>query len=137
MTLVYNDIQGLKYRLVEKFELQTEIIPAEPIVSHFSSLTKDGFLTMEKGFCWNGADVVPDTENIMLPSAVHDAFCYWYDQGLITLDQRRQSDKLLKSLLINEQARDDGRISMYERVSAEVVYSSVKAFVEARYGIWS
>ena len=44
----HNDIKDLKYRLVEKFELQTEIIPAEPIVSHFSSLTKDGFLTMEK-----------------------------------------------------------------------------------------
>lgn len=135
--LKHEDISDLKYRVTERFQLQTDIIPEEPIETLFSSLTKDGLLTLEKGFLWNGANVVPDTENLMLPSAIHDAFCNWHVLGLLTLDHRKQSDKLLKDLLLNEQVRDDGKISMYERVSSEVVFQSVKAFVYARYGLWS
>lgn len=120
----YSSLRGMKYRIIKGFELQTNIIPPQSIKTNFSSLSKDGLLTVEKGFCWDGATGAIDTDTIMYASCVHDAFCNWQEQGLLNVEHREQADKLLKQL-----CEEDGM----NKLRTKWVYEAVKTYVELRY----
>lgn len=126
---VYEDIpKGMKYRVLKTFQVQTDIIPDSYIKTDFSSLDMNGLLTIEKGFCWDGATGYFDRDTIMRGSCIHDAFCNWQQKGYLGVNHRKQADKLLKKTI-----RQDG-MSITE---SELVYNSVKAYVELRYDIFS
>ena len=120
----YENLRDWKYRIVKGFSIQTDIIPQQKIRTNFSTLTTKGRLYLHKGFCWDGASGAIDTKNIMRGSAVHDAFCNLQQLGLITIDQRKQADKLLYKLIVQ-----DGMSS----IRAKVIYQAVRKFVEIRY----
>jgi len=120
----YEDLKDWKYRILKTFSIRTDIIPANTIRSNFSTLTTRGRLYIKKGFCWDGASGAIDTDNIMRGSCIHDAFCNWQQLGLLTVDQRKQADKLLYKHI-----KEDGMSS----IRANIVYGAVRRFVEIRY----
>ena len=120
----YESLKNWKYRVVKSFSIQTEIIPTVPIKTKFSSLTKEGILTIDKGFCWDGASGAIDTKNIMRGSCIHDAFCNWQHQGLISKEQREQADKLLKEII-----KKDGM----GKFRAAYIYWAIQMYVSIRY----
>jgi hypothetical protein len=120
----YDLLRNWKYRVLQGFKLQTGIKPPKPIKTAFSSLSEDGILTIEKGFCWDGATGGFDTKNVMRASCVHDAFCNWQHQGLLTVEHRKQADKLFKDLILADGV-DDFR--------AGWMYGAIKTYVEMRY----
>ena len=120
----YSSLRGLKYRLLETIEIETNIIPPKPIKTDFSSLSADGKLTVEKGFCWDGATGGLDTENVMRASLIHDAFCNWQHQGYLDLEHRKQADKLFRNLL------DEDGVDPFR---AGYMYGAIKTYVEMRY----
>lgn len=124
-SFVYNDIPwNMKYRVLETFQVQTNIIPDKPIKTAFSSLSKDGLLTIEKGFCWDGATGYFDRDTIMRASCIHDAFCNWQEMGLLEVKHRKQADKMLR-----QHCLEDGM----SELEAAIVYRAVKRYVELRY----
>lgn len=120
----YESLADWKYRILKSFSIQTEIKPSSTIRTVFTTLTPTGRLYIKKGFCWDGASGAIDTKNIMRGSAVHDALCNLHQKGLITIDQRKQADKLLYKII-----KQDGMSS----VRAKIVYEAVRKFVEIRY----
>jgi len=120
----YGKLGDWKYRATEGFTLPTGIIPPKPIKTHFSALDIEGNLTIDKGFCWDGATGAIDSENIMRGSCVHDAFCNWQDQGYLDVEHRKQADLLLKKIIL-----EDGM----SEFRAGYVYGAVQTYVKIRY----
>lgn len=83
MKIHYRSIDGMKYRITETFTMDTGIIPKKTIKTDFSYLDAAGNLTIEKGFCWDGATGAFDTDTVMKASCLHDAFCNWMAQDLL------------------------------------------------------
>ena len=126
---VYEDIpKGMKYRILEPISRQTDIIPPKPIKTKFSSLTSTGLATLLPGFLYDGATGYFDRKTIMKGAGFHDAFCNWQQMGLLSIEHRKQADKLLYEIILEDGMPED---------EAGLVYSSVKLFVELRYGILS
>lgn len=86
------------YRITKTFYFKSGIIPHMPINDEFSSLDKEGLVTIRKGFCWDGATGAFDTKDIMLASCIHDAFCNWYNKKLITTENRKAADRLFQKI---------------------------------------
>ena len=124
MTVEYSSLRGFKYRVLEEFSVQTEIKPEKDIISDFSSLDTTGKLTIQKGFCWDGATGAIDTDTIMRGSCVHDALTCFFSKGLLTLEQRKQADLLFKQIII-----DDGASEW----RAGYLYGAIKTYVGLRY----
>ena len=66
---------GYKYQLAKNYVQQIKIKPAADITEpDFIKLTKDGTLTVKKGYAWDGpSGPVPDTKENLRASLVHDA----------------------------------------------------------------
>jgi len=120
----FEELRDWEYRITKAFSLQTDIKPCKTIRTNFSTLTTTGRLYIHKGFCWDGASGAIDTKGVMRGSCVHDAFCNWHQKGLITIDQRKQADKLLKKLI-----KQDG----VGPLRAAIIYGAVRRYVELRY----
>ncbi|MDA0780762.1 MAG: DUF1353 domain-containing protein [Rickettsiales bacterium] len=124
MKIKYDNIKHYKYRILEGFQLQTEIIPPKAIKSNFSSLSENGLLRIEKGFCIDGATGGLDTEDVMRGAVIHDAFCNWQHQGLLDVEHRKEVDKLFRKTLLEDGVSD---------FRAGYMYAAIKTYVEMRY----
>lgn len=92
--------KGYKYQIHEDFEIQTGIKIQQGIYTHFIRMTKDGFLTIKKGYAWDGATKAIDTKSFMIASLVHDAGYQLMAEGFIPKSFRNKWDLLLKDLCI-------------------------------------
>lgn len=64
---------GYKYQLEETITFLVPIYSPSTIELDYLQLEPNGTLTIKKGYAWNGADVVIDSKNVIVPSLVHDA----------------------------------------------------------------
>lgn len=53
-------------------------------------LMENGNMILQRGFVWNGPDVVLDHPLLMIPSALHDAGCYGLADGTIPKEKAAQ-----------------------------------------------
>jgi hypothetical protein len=75
---------GYKYQLVESYSARIRIKPLDDIDIDFIALTKNGDLTIKKGYAWDGpSGPVRDTKKKMRPSLEHDALCQLGREGLL------------------------------------------------------
>ena len=96
VTLPRQLANGWKYRLYKSVTFDTGIIPLEPFDHKYIKYDKNGYMTLKRGYQWNGASGgCPDHKAIMGPSALHDALCQMFAMGILTKDQRCQADHLL------------------------------------------
>lgn len=85
-----------KYELEESFEVLTRIDGYEAI-AEFINLDMDGFLTLRKGYKWDGASgPAIDTESFMRSSAIHDALYRLMELRKLPPTLRKAADKELK-----------------------------------------
>jgi hypothetical protein len=82
-------------------------------------------LTIEKGFCWDGASGALDTEGVLRASAAHDAGCNWRAKGLLTAKEIKAFDDLFYKLL-----KEDGVCG----IRASYMYKAVRVNTKLRYG---
>jgi len=122
----YEDVDGMKYRMIKTTSLMTPMRPLETITGSFATLTTKGRLYLKKGMLWDGASGAIDTDNVILPSAAHDIGCSWYLKGLIDDAMRKQFDDLFYKLL-----KDEG----VSGLRAWYMYKAVRANTKIRYGI--
>ncbi|PCJ91124.1 MAG: hypothetical protein COA46_09260 [Porticoccaceae bacterium] len=103
--------KGYKYQLVETYTVEIPITPETDISSpsEFITLTSDGFLSIKKGYAWDGpSGPTIDTCNFMRGSLVHDALYQLMREKLLDNDPTRDlADRLLQKM-----CKEDGMSSI-------------------------
>ena len=108
-----------KYQLTEDYYCYTGICPPKEIDHEYFTLSYLGYLTVKKGYSWDGATCAFDTENFMRGSLVHDVFYQMFRENLLDISLRKRSDELLIRL-----CREDG-MNRFRRLW---VYAGVRLF---------
>jgi len=123
----YDNLKDYKYRVIKTFTLDVGFTVDKPIKTHFSSIDEAGNLTIEKGFCWDGASGGLDTDNFMRASLIHDCFCNWMVQDLLPYNPYwDKADALLRKI-----ALEDGM----SKFRANYIYAAIKYHGRLRYGV--
>ena len=96
---------GYKYQLVEfyKHQLPAEFIPKTTFETPFLRLDTSALLTIRYGYAWDGpSGPTIDTKNFMRGSLVHDAIAQLMRMGLIPQSLRKESDKELRKVCLED-----------------------------------
>lgn len=88
--------KGYKYKLEEDFKIQLGFKPSfTTFVDHPFMEMKDGFLTIKKGYAWDGASCAIDTKTFMRGALVHDALYQLIREGWLFKEDRKACDREL------------------------------------------
>jgi hypothetical protein len=95
---------GFKYVLVDDYEvLLVYTRPQRNIVTEYITLASCGRLWIRHGYAWDGpSGPTCDTRDSLRGSLVHDALYQLIREGLLEPDQRRNSDRELRDILIED-----------------------------------
>ncbi len=94
---------GYKHQLAEDYSIQTDIQIEEDVLLTFISLTANGFLTIKRGYAWDGASGPTwDTPSCKRASLVHDAIYQLMREEKVSLQWRFYADRLLKEIGIED-----------------------------------
>jgi len=95
MSMKYKD--GYKYQLVEDVSFQTSFRPAEDIITDYLDLSIAGFLTIKKGYSWDGpSGPTFDTTTFMKGSCLHDGLYQLMRMTALPWKDWRKADNELK-----------------------------------------
>lgn len=98
----------VKYKKGYNLQLAEEYIIQIKITGHafdldFIKLDSEGFLTIKKGYAWDGASKpAVNTRNFIESSLVHDALYQGMREGVIPLKYRDYADKLLQEICLSK-----------------------------------
>lgn len=107
----YRSLKGYKYQVAETFTIRLPIFD-DVTVSHPMFTLLGGVLTVQSGYCWDGASGPTwDDKTNMTPSLVHDVLYQSIRAGLIPASRREDADYAL-----NQLARDRGMFSLRRSV---------------------
>lgn len=88
--------KGYKYKLEEDFKIQLGFKPQLTIfIEHPFMIFEDGFLTIKKGYSWDGASCAIDTKTFMRGALVHDVLYQLIREGFLLKEDRKACDKEL------------------------------------------
>ena len=94
---------GYKYQLVKEYYIKVEIFPDEDIRIKYITFYQGGYLRIKEGYCWDGpSGPTVDTKNFMRGSLVHDALYQLMREGLIDQENRKQADKELRRICLED-----------------------------------
>lgn len=111
---------GYKYWLAEACQIFVEIHPIEDVVTEWLLLNKEGFLSIMRGYAWDGpSGPMPDTKDAMRGSLVHDALYQLIREGHLDGRYRDVADKKLREICL-----EDGM----SHPTAELLYQAVHIF---------
>ena len=103
----YRELHGYKYQTLEDVAYETRWnLPRRQSIRSCNSwvhLTGDGCLTIQRGYCWDGASGPTfDTASTMRASLVHDALYQLMREELLPQDFRVPADICLKRIMLRE-----------------------------------
>lgn len=114
---------GFKYQLAGDYVTQICVRPPRDVAADFVELTAEGWLTVKKGFAFDGPSVpewIPmreDTRRMMMRgSCVHDALYELLRQGLIW--DREGADNELRRMCLEDGLPADEAESVWRAVQA-------------------
>lgn len=104
MKIKYVRHPGGTYELSEKYTIQTDIYPKRNQIDTRSGVTlnQNGLLVIHPGYTWDGATGGIDTDNFMRASLVHDALYDLMRWGSLPSSYRKNADKLLRDICIED-----------------------------------
>lgn len=126
MPIKYRRIKNGKYyyELTADVIIETGICPPEAIVTRWISLSKQGTLWIIAGYQWDGMTCWRDTQESMLPSVVHDAFCQLIrTEQLAWTPYRRLADELLYELCVT---------SVVAPLECDLIYCGVRLYADVK-----
>lgn len=124
--------EGYKYQLVEDACIQTSIRISEDIKTDFIYLTWEGFLTVKKGYAWDGASgPTVDTSSSMRGSLFHDALYQLMRLGLLNERWRGAADNLFW-IVCSEDGMNWFRAAVWEMAVELFGASAAKAGTERK-----
>ena len=93
---------GWKYETTADVSVQTDIFPKNAILTEYIELSLLGYLTIKKGYNYDGASGAIDTDTIMLGSLQHDSLYQLMREGYLDQVWRIVADRLLKATCMAE-----------------------------------
>ena len=94
---------GYKYQLAADYAVVVSFCPRETIATDFIVLSSAGRLTIKRGYAWDGpSGPAIDTKNFMRGSLVHDALYQLMREGHLPQTYRRDADKELKRICLED-----------------------------------
>jgi len=89
--------EGYKYQLAEDYQVNVPIM-SQDIDTPYIKLSKNGFLTIRKGYAWDGpSGPTIDTRDFMRGALVHDAlYQLMRDHGLDKNVYRETADRTMR-----------------------------------------
>jgi len=95
--------EGYKYQLAETYSVETYLRPYVEGGNDFVSIDTHGWLTIKKGYAWDGASgPAIDTNTFMRGSLVHDALYQLIGLGVLPLNQKKYADLMLKDIILED-----------------------------------
>lgn len=94
---------GYRYVLHDTYRVQTEIYPAEDVITDYVLLGTTGMLTIMAGYAWDGATNFPDMRQIMRGTLAHDAVYELMRLGYLGPECREAADNLLRSICLEDE----------------------------------
>jgi hypothetical protein len=96
--------KGYRYQLVDNYEVDLNFVrPARDIETEYVALSRDGRLSIRHGYAWDGASgPTIDTLDSMRGSLVHDVLYQLIREGLLDPAQRRNADRELRVILVED-----------------------------------
>ena len=83
--------------------METYIKPQKEIITNFILLSETGSITIRSGYTWDGpSGPTIDTKNFMRGSLVHDALYQLIREKLLTQEDKKAADKLLRDICIKD-----------------------------------
>lgn len=109
--------KGYKYQLFETEHFETDI-KGFILRTDWIQLRKDGFLTIHKGYAWDGpSGPTLDTESFMRGSLLHDALYELLRKDLLPSTYKETADKLLIKICMEDGMSRFRRWWVYEGLS--------------------
>jgi hypothetical protein len=94
---------GYRYQLAAAYSVQVNIFPDALIRTEFIDLTPDGWLTMRRGYAWDGASgPTLHTRNTFRGSLVHDALYQLMREEHLPRSWRRAADLEMQRILCED-----------------------------------
>ena len=116
----YKKRRKYKYNLHSVCTYHTGIKVEKEHKSVFIEIGTDGFLTIHKGYAWDGpSGPTIDTKDFMRGSLVHDALYQLLREGVLDQKYRKRADEIIREICV-----EDG---MWKPV-AWLVYQGVHLF---------
>ena len=94
--------KGYKYQLSREYRQYIDIRPDKEIITEFIRLSVDGFISINRGYAWDGPSVAIDTRSFMRGSLVHDAIYQLIRMGLLPFRCWEQADDELKKICLDD-----------------------------------
>ena len=108
---------GYKYQLVSDYQYQSSLKIGQLILSDFFSIQPDGLITASKGYSWDGASgPTIDTPSNMRASLIHDIIYQAIRDGHIDISWRKDADKELQKIMIEDGASKTRAYYYYKAV---------------------
>lgn len=102
---IYYYRRGKFYVLSRTYTCYVGVFPPQDIVTDFVILTKDGWMTLMKGYAWDGpSGPTIDTKSTLRASLIHDGLYQLMRLGLLELIWRDRADDLLRDIMIEDKA---------------------------------
>ena len=112
--------KGYKYQLFKTYFIKTNIHPLKNIHTERIDLSMDGYLTIRKGYAWDGpSGPTLDTPSFMRGSLIHDSLYQLIRMELLSMECRKGAD-----MELDKACGVDGMMSWYRNV----VFFSVRKF---------
>ena len=114
--------KGFKYQLTDTYRIKINIKPLEPIHTDYIDLSSEGWLTIRKGYAWDGPsgptkfivfllELIPFIgewlarkfiEKFMRGALVHDVIYQLIRQGYLPGHYRLYADQLLRDICLED-----------------------------------
>lgn len=106
MKLTYKKRFKYKYRLSADYSFKFnyfELGESSGTQMHKYLSISDGFMTIKKGYCWDGASgPTIDTKNVMKASLVHDALYQLMREGISPQSARKYIDNIFREICLEQ-----------------------------------
>ncbi len=103
--LVYRELFGWKYELKKDCVEAVDMPGVSVGATHEFIRIHGGFMVVESYYAWNGANVVPDSPDLMRASLFHDALYQLIREKHLGMKWRKYADQLLRDIYTREATR--------------------------------
>lgn len=95
---------GYKKQTKQDFRIKTEILPitGKKVETDYLTLLPNGYLTIKRGYAWDGASGALDTKSTDRGSLVHDALYQLMRLNLVDRRFKPAADNLYRQLCIED-----------------------------------
>ena len=116
-----------KYEVLQDYRVKLHFKPKKRIESEFYIFDIDGWLTIKKGYRWDGASGPTwDTKSVMRASAVHDVIYQMIRRGEIEVSFKDSGDRELQLIMVEDYHPSNSFTETWSNFRAGYYYQAVK-----------